>query len=57
MDQQIVISEELLNEIEYELICCDNLYASDNSNFEEYFQLDFSELLKKIKKEKHLNLV
>ena len=48
-----MISEELLEKIEHELTCLTGLYASDNPNFKESFQLDFSELLKKIEKEKH----
>ena len=43
----------LLDIVEHELICLNGLYASDNPNFTESFQLDFSELLEKIEKEKH----
>ena len=48
-----MISEELLNNIEHELNSITGLYASDNPEFNESFQLDFSELLEKIEKEKH----
>lgn len=48
-----MISEELLNNIVHELNSITGLYASDNLEFKESFQLDFSELLEKIEKEKH----
>lgn len=48
-----MISNELLETIEYELTCLTGLYASDNKEFNEYFQLDYSDLLVKIEKEKH----
>ena len=48
-----MISEELLNNIEHELNSITGLYASDNPEFNESFQLDFSALLEKIEKEKH----
>ena len=39
---------ELENELqiyEHELVCCDGLYASDNEEFEDYFRLDFSNII------------
>ena len=48
-----MISDDLLNNIVHELTCASGLYASDNPEFTESFQLDFSELLEKIEKEKH----
>ena len=49
-----MISKELLEKIEHELTCLTGLYASDNKEFIEYFQLDFTGLLNEIEKEKHL---
>lgn len=48
-----MISKELLKNIEHELNCLNGLYACDNLEHDGWFQLDFSELLKKIEKEKH----
>lgn len=48
-----MISHELLETIEHELTCLTGLYASDNKEFTDHFQLDYSKLLKKIEKEKH----
>ena len=41
---------DLLKEIEHELISLNGLYASDNEEFKEAFQLDYTELLEKISK-------
>lgn len=48
-----MISDNLLKEIEHELTCLNGLYACDNNEGKDLFELDFSELLNKIEKEKH----
>lgn len=48
-----MISKELLNTIEHELTSLTGLYVCDNKEFKDCFQLDYSDLLKKIEKEKH----
>ncbi len=40
--------DDLLKEIEHELTSLNGLYASDNEEFKDAFQLDYSELLEKI---------
>ena len=37
--------ENKLKIYEHELVCCDGLYASDNEEFEDYFRLDFSNII------------
>ena len=37
--------ENKLQIYEHELNCCDGLYASDNEEFEDYFRLDFSNII------------
>lgn len=56
MDQKVMISKNLLNNIEHELCSINGLFACDNQKFEEVFKLDCSSLLKKIEEEKHFQL-
>lgn len=48
-----MISGNLLREIEHEFTSLSGLYACDNNEGKDLFELDFSELLNKIEKEKH----
>ena len=48
-----MISDNLLKEIEHEFTSLTGLHVCDNNEGKDLFQLDFSELLNKIEKEKH----